>query len=202
MKAEDIVPSIACLLEIRFTWSRHAFQTKSKAGIATLSFEIELVRQRLKYLRSEVNNAEKKTFEQEPSSVNVFADLGLPDAAEHLIKAGLVVRIERILRELKLTQTAAAGLVGINQPKVSTMLAGQFRGYSVERLMRFHVAVGQDVEIVVKPKKRRIAELRVAAFFPANQCPLRWPRFIQKGTCGFPVAVGELDLPPKLRQTA
>ena len=65
-------------VEIRFTWSRHAFQTKSKAGIATPSFEIELVRQLLKYLRSETNNAEKKTFEQEPSSGNVFADLGLP----------------------------------------------------------------------------------------------------------------------------
>ncbi len=50
----------------------------------------------------------------------------------------------------------------IDQPKVSGMLAGQFRGYSVERLMRFLVALGHDVEIVVKPKKRGAAELRVA----------------------------------------
>src|SRR3982750_3542208 len=96
---------------------------------------------------------------QEPSTGNVFADLGLPDAGEHLIKAGLGVRIHRILREPKLTQTAAAELMGIDQPKVSAMLAGQFRGYSVERLMRFLVALGQDVEIVVKPKKRGTAEL-------------------------------------------
>lgn len=104
----------------------------------------------------------RKPLEQEPSTGNVFADLGLPDAGEHLIKAGLVARIGRIIRERKLTQAAAAELMGIDQPKVSAMLAGQFRGYSVERLMRFLVSLGHDVEIVVKPKKRRSAELRVA----------------------------------------
>ena len=104
----------------------------------------------------------RKTLEQEPSTGNVFADLGLADASEHLIKAGLVVRIDRIIRERKLTQAAAAELMGIDQPKVSAMLAGQFRGYSVERLMRFLVALGHDVEIVVKPRKRGAAELRVA----------------------------------------
>jgi predicted XRE-type DNA-binding protein len=104
----------------------------------------------------------RKALEVEASTGNVFADLGLPDAGEHLIKAGLVVRIDRIIRARKLTQSAAAELMGIDQPKVSAMLAGQFRGYSVERLMRFLVALGHDVEIVVKPKKRRAAELRVA----------------------------------------
>ena len=104
----------------------------------------------------------RKALEQEPSSGNVFADLGLADAEERLIKAGLVVKIGRILRQRELTQSAAAQLMGIDQPKVSAMLAGQFRGYSVERLMRFLVALGHDVEIVVKPRKRGAAELRVA----------------------------------------
>ena len=103
-----------------------------------------------------------KTLEREPSSGNVFADLGLPNASEHLVKAGLVVRISRIVRQRKLTQATAAELMGIDQPKVSAMLNGRFRGYSVERLMRFLVALGHDVEIVVKPKKRGAAELRVA----------------------------------------
>lgn len=98
----------------------------------------------------------------EPSTGNVFADLGLPEAGEHLIKAGLVLRINRTIRQRKLTQAAAAELMGIDQPKVSAMLAGQFRGYSVERLMRFLVALGHDVEIVVKPRKRGPAGLRVA----------------------------------------
>ena len=104
----------------------------------------------------------RKTLEMEPGSGNVFADLGLPDAGEHLIKAGLVVKIDRTIRQRHLTQVTAAQLMGIDQPKVSAMLAGQFRGYSVERLMRFLVALGHDVEIVVKPLKRGSAELRVA----------------------------------------
>jgi len=106
--------------------------------------------------------AKKETLEREPSSGNVFADLGLADAGEHLIKAGLVVRIDRTIRRRRLTQAAAAEIMGIDQPKISAMLSGQFRGYSVERLMRFLVALGHDVEIVVKPRRRGAAELRVA----------------------------------------
>jgi predicted XRE-type DNA-binding protein len=82
-----------------------------------------------------------KALEQEPGTGNVFAGLGLPDDTEHLIEAGLVVRIGRTIRERKLTQAAAAELMGIDQPKISPMLAGHFRGYSVERLMRFLVAL-------------------------------------------------------------
>ena len=104
----------------------------------------------------------RKALEREPSTGNVFADIGLADADEHLIKAGLVVKIDRIIRQRELTQEAAAQLMGIDQPKVSAMLAGQFRGYSVERLMRFLVALGHDVEIVVKPRRHGTAELRVA----------------------------------------
>lgn len=104
----------------------------------------------------------RKALEQEPSSGNVFSDLGVADPGEHLIKAGLVVKIDRTIRQRHLTQATAAELMGIDQPKVSAMLAGQFRGYSVERLMRFLVALGHDVEIVVKPRKRGAAELRVA----------------------------------------
>lgn len=106
--------------------------------------------------------ARSKALEKQVSSGNVFADLGLPEAGEHLVKAGLVLKIGRIIEEKGLTQTAAASAMGVDQPKVSAMLAGQFRGYSVERLMRFLVALGQDVEIVVKPSKRGEAGLRVA----------------------------------------
>jgi predicted XRE-type DNA-binding protein len=98
----------------------------------------------------------------EASSGNVFADLGLADSEEHRIKAGLVFKIEKTLQERGLTQSAGAELMGIDQPKVSAMLSGQFRGYSVERLMRFLVALGHDVEIVVKPSREGAAELRVA----------------------------------------
>ena len=104
----------------------------------------------------------REALKNEPSTGNLFTDLGVADPGEHLIKAGLVVRIDRTTHRRKLTQAAAAELMGIDQPKISGMLAGQFRGYSVERLMRFLVALGHDVEIVVKPRKRGTAELRVA----------------------------------------
>ena len=105
---------------------------------------------------------DKTPLHHNPSSGNVFADLGLPNAAEHILKAGLVLRIDRTIRARRLTQTAAAAILDIDQPEVSAMLAGHFRGYSVERLMRFLVALGHDVEIVVKPRKRGPASLRVA----------------------------------------
>ncbi len=104
----------------------------------------------------------EKALERELSSGNVFADLGLPDAEEHLVKAGLVLKIGGTIRARGMTQAEAAGALGIDQPKVSALLRGRFRGYSVERLMRFLVALGHDVEIVVKAKTRNPAKLRVA----------------------------------------
>jgi predicted XRE-type DNA-binding protein len=89
----------------------------------------------------------------ERSSGNVFADIGLPDANEHLIKAKLVVKIDTLMRERGLKQVDAAKLFGVKQPDVSKMLRGDFRQFSVERLMRILVALGQDVEIVVKPHR-------------------------------------------------
>ena len=81
---------------------------------------------------------------------NIFADIGLPNAGEHLVKAQLVMKIDRLMKQRGLKQAAAA-LFGVRQPDVSKMLRGDFRQFSVERLMRFLVALGQDVEIVVKP---------------------------------------------------
>ena len=84
-------------------------------------------------------------------SGNVFRDLGLPNAEEHLVKAQLVFKIDRLMKKRRLKQVEAARLFGIRQPDVSKMLRGQFRQFSVERLLRFLVALNQDVEIVVKP---------------------------------------------------
>ncbi len=53
----------------------------------------------------------------EGSSGNVFADLGLPDAEERLVKATLAIEIGRIIKARKLTQQAAAQLMGIDQPR-------------------------------------------------------------------------------------
>jgi predicted XRE-type DNA-binding protein len=87
----------------------------------------------------------------ETSSGNVFADVGLADAGEHLVKAKLVLKIDVLMRGRGLKQVEAAALLGVKQPDISKMLRGDFRQFSVERLMRFLVALGQDVEIAVKP---------------------------------------------------
>jgi len=91
----------------------------------------------------------------EIGSGNVFKDLGLPNAEEHLVKAQLVFKIDTIMKKRRLKQVEAAALFGIRQPDVSKMLRGDFRQFSVERLLRFLVALDQDVHIVVKPHHNR-----------------------------------------------
>jgi predicted XRE-type DNA-binding protein len=88
-------------------------------------------------------------------SGNLFHDIGVPNAEEHLVKAQLVFKIDAILKARSLKQVEAAGVLGVRQPDVSKMLRGEFRQFSVERLMRFLVALDQDVAIVVKPHRGR-----------------------------------------------
>jgi predicted XRE-type DNA-binding protein len=81
--------------------------------------------------------------------------IGIPNAAEHPIKAQLVFKIDTIMKDRGLKQVEAAYLFGIRQPDLSKMLRGEFRQSSVERLLRFLVALDQDVEIVIKPHRGR-----------------------------------------------
>jgi predicted XRE-type DNA-binding protein len=98
------------------------------------------------------------------SSGNVFADLGLPDAAELQTKARLCAALNRIVEQQNLTQAAVAVALGINQPKVSALLNYKLEGFSVERLMHFLVALGHDVEILIKAKPgSRSARIAVKA---------------------------------------
>jgi predicted XRE-type DNA-binding protein len=90
-------------------------------------------------------------------SDNIFADLGLPDAETHLLKAQIVSEIYRLSNARKLSQAKTGTVLGISQPEVSRLFKGNFREYSVERLMEFLTAFDRDVEIVSKPAKRRKA---------------------------------------------
>jgi predicted XRE-type DNA-binding protein len=87
-------------------------------------------------------------------SGNVFADLGLPEAETELTKAQLASQIRYVIRQRRLTQAAAAKLLGVDQPKVSALLNGRLANFSSDRLIRFLIALGQDVEITIKPKPR------------------------------------------------
>lgn len=89
------------------------------------------------------------------SSGNVFADLNVKNPEEALAKAKLVQQIAAIIRESKLSQTAAAAMCGVDQPKMSKLLKGELYGFSTDQLLRFLTALGQDVEIVFKRPARR-----------------------------------------------
>ena len=98
------------------------------------------------------------------SSGNVFADLGLPDAAELQTKARPCAVLNRIVERHRLTQAAVAVVLGINQPKVSALLNYKLEGFSAERLMHFLVPLGQDIEILVKAKpSSRSARIAIKA---------------------------------------
>ncbi len=96
-------------------------------------------------------------------SGNVFADLELSDAEGLQAKAALAHQIASILEHRCLTQVEAAQILGTGRPKISALLAGRLDGFSIERLIRFLNALGQDVQIIVspKPRSRKHADLRV-----------------------------------------
>ena len=94
-------------------------------------------------------------------SGNVFADLGHPRPAEALAKAELARRIGLLIARRGLTQAAAAELLKIDQPKISALVRGRLAGFSLDRLVRFLVLLGNDVEIVVKPRTRAASRARV-----------------------------------------
>ncbi len=96
----------------------------------------------------------KRRPKVEVGSGNIFADLSLPDAEDMLLKSTIVIELGRLIKQRKLTQTAAAKLVGVSQADLSKILRGQFRGYSEARLMRMLTAFDQDVEITTRPHRK------------------------------------------------
>jgi predicted XRE-type DNA-binding protein len=95
------------------------------------------------------------------SSGNVFADLGLPKPEEALAKAELTHKITVLIQSKGLTQIQAAKLLGVDQPKVSALIRGRLSGFSLERLMRFLLLLGQDIRITVKASPRSRSQARV-----------------------------------------
>jgi predicted XRE-type DNA-binding protein len=88
-------------------------------------------------------------------SANIFADLGILNPEETLAKAEVVRQIQRTIKKKRLTQTAAAKILGIAQPKVSRLLRGYFENFSLERLFRFLNKLGQDIRISISDEPHR-----------------------------------------------
>ena len=97
----------------------------------------------------------------EEGSGNVYADLGYADSESMLVKAQLAAKIAEIVQRRGLTQTRAAEILGLTQPKVSALLKGRFRGISEHRLLECLTRLGRDVHIVIKPAPRSRASGRL-----------------------------------------
>jgi predicted XRE-type DNA-binding protein len=102
-----------------------------------------------------------KGIEVSRGSGNIFADLDLPNADTLQIKAGLVIEIRRAIRRQRLTLQAAATRMGLRQPKVSSMMRGDFN-VSERKLMECLNRLGYDIEIKVRPASARIGHLMLA----------------------------------------
>ena len=101
----------------------------------------------------------------EKGSMNVYADLGVADAEEMLVKAQLASKIAEIIKLRKLTQTQASSLLGMTQPKLSNLLRGRFRGISETKMLECMTLLGRDVQIVVKPASRSRKTGQVSVLF-------------------------------------
>jgi predicted XRE-type DNA-binding protein len=97
------------------------------------------------------------------SSGNVFADLGLPHPEQELLKAKLTLQIYRLIQKRGLKQTEAGKILGIKQPHVSALMRNRAGAFSVERLIDFLTALGQDIEIIVRPTRKPHGEVSVVA---------------------------------------
>ena len=106
--------------------------------------------------------ARKTKIPVEEGSGNVFADLGFPNPEREQLKARLTLQIYRLIKALDLTQAEAGKILGVRQPHVSALMRGQSGAFSVERLMEFLTALGQDVEITVRPTRKRHGEILLA----------------------------------------
>jgi len=97
----------------------------------------------------------------EVGSGNVFADFGLPNPDEDLLKAHLVHTLSAEIERRELTQIQAAKLAGISQPELSRLVRGRWGGFSTDRLLSVVKNLGVDVEISLHPAHAGRGQLRV-----------------------------------------
>jgi predicted XRE-type DNA-binding protein len=105
---------------------------------------------------------EQKAIQVKTGSGNIFADLGFPNPEREQLKANLTLQIYRLIKNRGLTQAQAGVILGIRQPHVSGLMRGQSGNFSVERLIDFLAALGQDVEITVRPARKEHGAVSLA----------------------------------------
>ena len=114
-------------------------------------------------MQSKTGKAHKGVARVTEGSGNVFADLGLPNPEQELLKAQLTLQIYGILKDSGMTQVQIAKILGVRQPQVSLLMRNRAGNFSVGRLMEFLTALRQDVEITVRPTRKEHGALSVVS---------------------------------------
>ena len=112
-------------------------------------------------MKAKAKKTPKHTARVTPSNGNVFADLGLPNPEQELLKAQLTLQVYAILKDSGMTQAQIAEILGVQQPQVSLLMRNRAGNFSVGRLMEFLTALRQDVEITVRPTRKEHGALSV-----------------------------------------
>lgn len=94
---------------------------------------------------------------------SVFEDLGIAMSPTDMLKANLAAFVSGIIQKRKLTQSAAAEVLGIDQPKVSKLLRGRLNDFSVERLVGFVLALGHQIDINIGSDAKTRRRVKLAA---------------------------------------
>jgi predicted XRE-type DNA-binding protein len=114
-------------------------------------------------MRTKTQKRRNRVARVTEGSGNVFADLGLPNAEQELLKAQLTLQICTILKDSGMTQVEIAKNLGVQQPQVSLLMRNRAGNFSVGRLMEFLTALRQDVEITVRPTRKEHGALSVVS---------------------------------------
>lgn len=112
-------------------------------------------------MKSKTKKARSRVSRVTQGSGNIFADLGLPNPEQELLKAQLTLQIYSILKDSGMTQVQTAKILGVQQPQVSLLMRNRAGNFSVGRLMEFLTALRQDVEIIVRPTRKEHGALSV-----------------------------------------
>jgi predicted XRE-type DNA-binding protein len=112
-------------------------------------------------MKPKAKRAQKRVARVTEGSGNVFADSGLPNPEQELLKAQLTLQIYTILKGSGMKQGEIAKILGVQQPQVSLLMRNRAGNFSVGRLMEFLTALRQDVEIIVRPARREHGALSV-----------------------------------------
>jgi predicted XRE-type DNA-binding protein len=112
-------------------------------------------------MKTKARTKRRRVLRVVEGSGNVFADLGLPNPKQELLKAQLTLQIYGILKDSGMTQVEIAKILGVQQPQVSLLMRNRAGNFSVGRLMEFLTALRRDIEITVRPTRKEHGALSV-----------------------------------------